>query len=84
MPRLLRNLRFWIGLILGLAAGLLYGWLLQPVHVTDTGLASLRQDYRTDYVLMVAEAYGGEGGLSLAVQRLAALAARTLDFELVR
>jgi hypothetical protein len=77
MPHLLRTFRFWIGLILGLAAALLYGWVLQPVRVTDTSLISLRQDYRTDYVLMVAEAYGGEGELSLAVQRLAALGPET-------
>ena len=77
MPHLLRSLRFWIGLILGLAAALLYGWVLQPVHVTDTSLINLRQDYRTDYVLMVAEAYGGEGDLPLAVQRLAALGPET-------
>jgi len=76
MPHLLRTFRFWIGLILGLAAALLYGWVLQPVRV-DTSLISLRQDYRTDYVLMVAEAYGGEGELSLAVQRLAALGPET-------
>jgi len=77
MPHLLRTFRFWIGVILGLAAALLYGWVLQPVRATDTSLVSLRQDYRADYVLMVAEAYGGEGELSLAVQRLAALGPET-------
>lgn len=64
-------------MILGLAAALLYGWVLQPAHGTDTGLVSLRQDYRTDYVLMVAETYSGEGDLSLAAQRLSALGRET-------
>ena len=75
MLRLLRTFRFWIGLVLGLAGGLLYGWVLQPVDSADTTPASLRQDYRADYVLMVAEAYRAEGDLGLATRRLAALGA---------
>lgn len=64
-------------LLLGIAAGLLlgltYGWLIRPVEYVDTTPDSLREDFRTDYVLMAAEAYAGEGDLDLARFRLAAL-----------
>ncbi|HET7010327.1 MAG TPA: hypothetical protein VFI11_06095 [Anaerolineales bacterium] len=69
----LRSPRLWLGLALGIAAGLLYGWVLQPVELYDTAPSSLREDYRTDYVLMVAEAYGVEADRTQAVVRLAAL-----------
>jgi hypothetical protein len=65
--------RLLIGLIVGLAAGLIYGWMLRPVEYVDTAPDSLRADYRTDYVLMVAEAYAGDNDLNLAQIRLAAL-----------
>ncbi len=65
--------RFLIGLAIGLALGLGYAWLLQPVTYVDTAPNSLRQDYRADYVLMVAQAYQAEGDLSLALFRLASL-----------
>jgi hypothetical protein len=66
-------LRFGLALILGAALGLLFGWLIQPVEYIDTSPTSLREDYRADYVLMVAEAYSQEGDIDLALRRLAAL-----------
>jgi hypothetical protein len=68
--------RFVIGLALGLALGLGYAWRIQPVAYYDTAPASLRQDYRVDYVLMVAQSYQREGDLRLALVRLAALGPR--------
>lgn len=65
-----RWLRFILVLILGIGIGLLYGWVIDPVEYVDTYPDSLRQDYKTDYVLMVAEAYQAEGDLKLAVERL--------------
>ncbi len=65
--------RLSAGLLAGLVLGLVYGWLIRPVEYVDTAPASLRVDYRTDYVLMVAEAYGAEDDLELAQVRLAAL-----------
>ncbi len=62
-----------VGLALGLIGGLLYGWLVQPVEFVDTTPDSLRQDYKTDFVLMVAEAYQSERDLSQAERRLALL-----------
>lgn len=68
-----RVARFLVGCALGLVLGLGYAWYLQPVTYYDTSPDTLRADYRTDYVLMVAQAYGPEGDLRLALLRLAAL-----------
>ncbi len=65
--------RIAIGLILGLLLGLIYGWLVRPVEYVNTSPDALRVDFRTDYVLMTAEAYGDGGDLDLARFRLAAL-----------
>ena len=68
-----KNSRLLIGLIIGLTAGLIYGWTLRPVEYVDTSPDSLRIDYRTEYVMMVAEAYASDDDLALAQIRLAAL-----------
>lgn len=67
------RLRFALGLLLGVAAGLAYGWLINPVEFVETSPDALSRDYRTDYVLMVAEAYSGDEDLPLAQRRLGAL-----------
>ncbi len=48
---------FVLAIILGAFAGLMYGWLIQPPAARNTDLSSLRSDYKTDTVLMVARAY---------------------------
>jgi hypothetical protein len=65
--------RVLIALVLGLAIGLIYGWLVQPVTYVETTPDSLRADYRADYVLMVAEAYDGPQSLDTVQRRLASL-----------
>jgi hypothetical protein len=72
-----RWIRFFIVMIVGIALGLVYAWVINPVEYTDTTLENLRRDYKTDYVLMVAEAYQVEGDLDVAVQRLALLGDET-------
>ena len=62
-----------IAIFLGAAIGLVYGWIINPVQFTDTTPDALRIDYRTDYVLMVAEAYQVEQNPTTAAQRLAVL-----------
>jgi hypothetical protein len=59
--------------ILGIALGLVYGWVIAPVQYTDITSDGLRIDYRTDYVLMIAEAYQAEDDPALAARRLAVL-----------
>ena len=65
--------RILIGFTLGLALGLLYGWVIRPVEYVDTTPNTLHAEYRTDYVLMIAEAYSGDGDLDSALIRLAVL-----------
>ena len=68
-----RWLFFLLAIALGAVAGMYYGWVISPVEYVDTAPDSLRIDYKTDYVLMVAEAYRVENSLGLAVRRLALL-----------
>lgn len=68
-----RWLAFLLAVVIGLAAGLVYGWVVNPARYVDTSPASLRADYRADYVLMVAEAYQAEADLEAAARRLAVL-----------
>ncbi len=66
-----RWIRFLIAMAIGAAGAMFYGWRVNPVRYTDTTLDTLRVDYKTDYVLMVAEAYRSEGDIDLAARRLA-------------
>lgn len=59
--------------ILGITLGLIYGWAIDPVQYSDITPAALRIDYRTDYVLMVAEANQADQNSELAARRLALL-----------
>ena len=65
----------WIFIILALVAGiglgLTYGWVIDPVDFFDLTPDTLRADYKTDYVLMTAEAYRVEQDPGLAARRLA-------------
>jgi hypothetical protein len=63
--------------VLGIAGGMVYGWVVSPVKFVDTTPASLRADYRTDYVLMVAESYHANQDAELAARRLAILGAES-------
>jgi hypothetical protein len=68
-----RWFRFFVAIVIGVALGLLYGWFLNPGESGDVTPESLRVDYKSDYVLMVAEAYRLEGDPAMAVRRLAVL-----------
>jgi len=60
-----------IALIAGIGIGLSYGWVINPVNFFDLTPDTLRADYKTDYVLMTAEAYHTEQDPGLAARRLA-------------
>jgi hypothetical protein len=61
-------------LALGIAAGLYYAWGVNPVSYTDTAPASLREDFRADYLTLIAAAYDATGDLPRARARLALFA----------
>jgi hypothetical protein len=69
--RSFRWLFILMALIVGIGAGLAYGWYVDPVEYFDLPPDTLRADYKADYVLMVAEAYRAEQDPGLAARRLA-------------
>jgi hypothetical protein len=62
-----------IGLIAGLIVGLGYTWWISPVKYVNTAPASLRADYKTRYIQLVAEAFAVEGDIDRAQARLTLL-----------
>jgi hypothetical protein len=70
------------GLVLGVALGLVLGWLVWPIQYTETDPALLRDDYRRDYVIMIATIYASDGDLTAARQRLAHLGSDNRDYLL--
>lgn len=64
---------FALSIILGLALGLVYGWVISPVQYVDTTPSTLRADFRTDYTLMVAETFESDQNVDQAARRLASL-----------
>ena len=66
----LRYLLFIFMIALGIAGGLAYGWVVNPVKYENTTPDKLHPNYRADYVLMVAEIYRTDQDLAAASQRL--------------
>lgn len=59
--------------MLGIAVGLVYGWILRPAEFAESSPEALREDYRIDITLMVAEAYAYDDNLEQARARLTLL-----------
>ena len=64
------------GVILGIGLAFLIGWVLFPIVRYDESPASMRRDYRDEYIRLTALAYQTDGDLALAENRL-----RGLDAE---
>jgi hypothetical protein len=62
-----------LGLVLGLAGGLTYAWLVAPVEYTDASPARLSDRYQAEYIFLVSQSYAADGDWSRAEQRLSAL-----------
>lgn len=62
-----------LALLLGLALGLGYAWILSPVHVVDAVPSALRADFKDQYRAVIAASYAANGDLSRAKARLALL-----------
>lgn len=61
------------GLVLGIALGLLFSWMIFPTEYIDTTPSTLRADYKDAYRAMIALAYQANGDLPRAQARLALL-----------
>mgnify|MGYP001767555737 FL=1 len=69
----MRWVAFIASILLGFAISLVIGWMLIPPATDQVNPAALRADYKTDYVLMTAEAYQRDGDIVAAARRLARL-----------
>jgi hypothetical protein len=65
-----RWLKFLLALLVGLVAGLVYGWFVSPVKYVNTTPEILSMDYRTDMVLMTAEHYASSLDVTAAARSL--------------
>jgi len=61
------------GAALGIAIGLLVGWVLVPVQYVDATPVTLRSDFKDEYRYMIAAAYSVTGNLVRARARLGLL-----------
>jgi hypothetical protein len=61
------------GLILGVALGLVYAWVISPVRYKETAPASLQAGYKDAYRSLIAAAFAGNGDVRRAQTRLALL-----------
>lgn len=63
---------FWFlfSILIGAAVGLVIGWYVRPTPMGEVPPTALRSDYRTDYVLMAAEAFDSDKDLAKASARL--------------
>jgi len=62
-----------VGILLGLGIGILFGWVIAPVKYIDTDPATLRADYKDEYLILIASSYAADHNLDRARQRLATL-----------
>jgi len=58
------------GLILGLAMGLIYTWVISPIKEVDTHPHLLREDYKDIYRALISRAYQANNNLPRAEARL--------------
>jgi hypothetical protein len=76
------------GLVVGVAAGLVYSWMISPVRYIDAPPSAIRADYKDDYRALVAAAYLYSLDLVRAEDRLAQLkddeSAKTLTMQAQR
>ncbi|MDF1512200.1 MAG: hypothetical protein P1S60_00165 [Anaerolineae bacterium] len=75
---------FIVGLVLGLAAGLVFTWVIAPVEYINTFPSFLAASYRQDWIRMTALAYGLEGNLDRTHLRLQGLPEEDIHFVLLQ
>jgi hypothetical protein len=59
-----------VGLVLGALVGLYLGWVQFPVQFVNSPASSLAEQYKDEYVVMIAAGYLKDGDLGGALERL--------------
>lgn len=72
-PRVARSSLLLLGLLLGLAGGLVYAWLLNPIVYVDALPSRMSARYQEEYIFLVSQSYAYTGDWEMAQSRLAAL-----------
>src|SRR5512135_1418321 len=71
------RLPWWLGvvfaLLIGLGLGLVYSWLISPLHVFDSAPVALRADFKDQYRSAIAASFAATGNLPRAQARLSLL-----------
>ncbi len=80
MLRIIRSLL--LGLLIGTAVGLFFGWLQFPANARNSELSDLAQPWRDEYTIMIAAGYAVDADLAGASERLSRLYADLLGPEL--
>jgi hypothetical protein len=62
-----------VGLVVGLALGLLYAWVLSPVEWKDASPSLLSEPYRQEWLRMAIDSYAANRDADLALTRYQAL-----------
>lgn len=73
-----------LGLVVGLGLALYLGWVAWPTEFTEADPSILRDEYRRDYTLMIANAYMLDGDLPAARRRLYSLGQEAPDQWLLK
>ena len=71
--RLAATSLIFIGLVIGLAAGLYYAWIVDPIIFVDASPARLSPEEKETYIILVSQSYAANGDWQRTQQRLAAL-----------
>jgi hypothetical protein len=70
MNRLPTPIFIFLGLIIGIGLGLAIGWVFWPTEFTDANPTVLEDQYRRDYVQLIADSYTLDNNLAAAQQRI--------------
>lgn len=66
-----RLLFFFLTILIGVGAGLAFGWtMMPPTAPTNAPIGSLRTDFKTDLVLMIAEEFQNSPDPMLVLDQL--------------
>jgi hypothetical protein len=69
-PPLPATTLLFLGLVLGLAGGLFYAWLINPIVYINARPAQMSEEYQEEYIFLISQSYAYTGDWELAVQRL--------------